>query len=311
MEVHNNILFTVVIPCLNEESNIFPLLSRIEQSCQNLGSYEVLFVDDGSTDKTLEKIKMIEGSVAIINYISFTRSFGHQNAIFAGIKHSSGQCVITMDADLQHPPEIIPRLIEKWKEGYLVVATKRNDNENINPFKKLTSYLFYRCINLLSNTKLVDGAADFRLVDQKVVQELKLFPERDIFWRGIFNWIGHDMTFIEYTAESRQSGATKYTPLKMIRFAISGITSFSTKPLYAAIYIGFVLMGFAFLYFLYILYIYFITGKAVEGWASTISSILFVGGIQVSILGVIGVYIAKMFEEIKKRPHYIISETSK
>ena len=232
---------SIVIPCHNEEGNVELLYRKVRES---LPEYivEFVFVDDNSNDKTLDILEELSQKDNNIKYVSFSRNFGHQSALRAGLQYSTGDCVISMDGDLQHPPELIKSLIEKWKEGYSIVYTIRKDVANVSGFKKLTASLFYRLINSLADIEIKPGAADFRLLDKKIVRILvDDISEYHLFYRGLISWIGYKQTFIEYIPNKRHSGETKYSFKKMVNFAIDGITSFSIRPLKLAILLGMIL----------------------------------------------------------------------
>ncbi|RJO61045.1 glycosyltransferase [candidate division WS5 bacterium] len=299
---------SVVIPAYNEAGNIKLIADQIARQLIGTDSYELIFVDDGSADSTLTEIKRLAANNNSVKFISFSRNFGHQRALKAGLDHASGDCVISMDADLQHPPELINKLIAKWKEGYDVVYTVRKDLKNTRLFKRTTSMFFYKLINRISDVDIPLGAADFRLLDKKVVDELRGFKENSLFIRGLVSWLGYKQTGIEYITNDRHSGSTKYTLMKMIAFAVHGITSFSIIPLRISILVGFIVSMFAFLYTTYALLTKFYFKTAIAGWTSILISVLFLGGIQLIFLGVIGEYLGKMFVESKNRPHYVIKE---
>lgn len=302
----NNFLVSIVIPCYNEESNINQIYNSLSSYIKDF-NYEIFFIDDGSTDNTLENIKTINKSDKHVKFISFSRNFGHQNALKAGYDSANGDCVICLDSDLQHPPELIPEMINLWQKGYKIVSTIRKDKSS-GFFKKFTSKIFYKLINKLSEVKIEDGAADFRLLDKQVVQELKKLNEKFLFYRGLIPWLGFSQIQLEYIASPRFSGKTKYSFSKMLHFASDGITSFSVKPLKVSIYLGFTIAFIAFLYILYAIYIALFTENAVTGWTSTIISVLFIGGIQLIMIGIVGNYLGKLFMENKNRPNYIIKE---
>jgi dolichol-phosphate mannosyltransferase len=267
-------------------------------------------VNDGSHDNSLMKIKELTVRDNRVKFIHFSRNFGHQNALRAGLDFAQGAAVISMDADLQHPPELIPTLIDFWRAGNKIVYTKRKDTSDLSFFKKLTSKMFYKLVNYLSETKLEEGTADFRLLDRTVVEALKNFNENNLFYRGIIPGLGFKQQGVEYIPNERFSGNTKYTFSKMVRFALTGITSSSAKPLYFSIYLGAFLALCSFFYALYAIYVSIFTTEAVAGWTSTIASILFIGGIQLMMLGIVGIYLGKLFSESKKRPNYIIEESN-
>lgn len=300
----------IVVPVYNETSNLSLMVDAIAAVMKQLPyDYKIIFVNDGSSDDTLSFLKQIAAANNNVNYISFSRNFGHQNALKAGIDYSNADAVISMDGDMQHPPALIPTLIKNWEAGNEIVYTVRKDQEDLPAIKKQTSNLFYKILNNLSSIELEKGTADFRLLDKKVVDVLKELKETDLFWRGLVKWIGYKQISVEYIPGERASGTSKYTVKKMTELAIKGITSFSTKPLTIAIYIGFVSSVLSFLYVPYALVSYF-SGQSISGWASVIVTIAFFGGIQLMILGIIGVYLGKLFMQSKQRPNYIVSETN-
>lgn len=303
---------SIVIPTYCEEGNIVELYEQlqIELSKIDVQSFEIIYVNDGSHDDSLRNIKELTTKDERVKFIHFSRNFGHQNALRAGLDFAKGDAVISMDADLQHPPELISTLIEHWRAGNKVVYTKRKDTNDLSFFKKLTSKMFYKLVNYLSETKLEEGTADFRLLDRSVVEALKNFNENNLFYRGIIPGLGFKQHGLEYIPNERFSGNTKYTFSKMVRFALTGITSSSAKPLYFSIYLGAFLALCSFFYALYAIYVSIFTTEAVAGWTSTIASILFIGGIQLMMLGIVGIYLGKLFSESKKRPNYIIEESN-
>jgi len=301
---------SVVIPAFNEEGNIKPLLEKLTSILENYHNYEILFVDDGSEDKTLENLKIQGQKNHRVRYISLSRNFGHQNALKAGLDHAVGDCIVTMDGDLQHPPELIPRLVEKWQEGYEVVTTIRLNDPRSSFLKRGTSGMFYRLVNRLSDIRIPKGAADFRLLDRSVVNILKDTKEYYLFFRGMIAWMGFHQCTLEYIPDKRFSGKSKYSFKRMFGFALTGITSFSLKPLRLSILLGLFFALLAFGYGVYAILIKLLTDQAVPGWTSVLASVLFIGGLQLTVLGIIGEYIGKLFVESKKRPHYIIKEKS-
>lgn len=301
---------SIIIPVCNERGNLPLLIEQVEQALNPLPyTYQFIFVEDSSTDGTLEYLKEKAGQVSNISYISLTKSFGHQNALKAGLDRCNTDATIMMDGDLQHPPALLPELIKQWENGYEIVYTIRNDHEKTSYFKKKTSDLFYQVINNLSDIELEPGTADFRLIDKKVVTALRTFNETDIFLRGLVKWMGFSQIGIEYKSALRFDGQSKYSFKRMSRLAVQGITSFSTKPLYIAAYLGFVFSLCSLLYIPYIIISYF-WEHPVSGWASLIATIAFFGGLQLMILGIIGVYLGKLLMQSKQRPHYIIKETN-
>ena len=300
----------IIIPVFNEQNNICVMVKALRtELCGLPFDYTITYVDDGSTDQTLEAIKSQAQAYENVFFISFSRNFGHQNALKAGMDASNADCVITMDGDMQHPPRIIPELLRQWESGNDIVYTIRKDGIEIPMVKRKTSKLFYKLLNGLSSINLESGSADFRLLDKRVVDILRNFTEEDLFWRGIIKWLGFKQMAVEYCPEERTAGESKYTYVKMIQFALRGITSFSTKPLSISIYLGFCCAVLSILYVPYVLIsLYF--GHAVSGWSSMIITIVFFGGLQLMILGIIGMYLGKLFMQSKQRPRYIIKESN-
>ena len=301
----------IVIPSYNEEGNIEVMVNSLHQVLNKLPyQYDLIFVDDGSNDGTLNKLKSIAAHDSKLFFVELSRNFGHQNALKAGVDLANANAVITMDGDMQHPPELLPKILQKWEEGYDVVYTIREEDKNLSFFKKKTSNGFYNLMNQLSEIKFEPGTADFRLMDEKVVEVFSNFSENELFIRGLVNWLGFKQFAIDYKPADRFSGTSKYTFKKMMRFALQGITSFSIRPLYLAIYLGLGLSVFAFIFYIgYVLYsIYF--GHVISGWASVISTIVFFGGLNLFVLGIVGMYVGKLFIQSKNRPNYLIRNTN-
>lgn len=301
---------SIVIPSYNEEKNVLILAERLEKILSNYNDYEIIFVDDGSKDNTLNNIKELHSKNNKIKYISFSRNFGHQSALKAGLDHATGDCVISMDGDGQHPPELIPELINRWIEGYDIVYTIRKESKKLSFFKRKTANFFYGLINKFSNIKIEKGAADFRLIDKNVVEVLKNFNEYFLFYRGLVSWLGFKQIGLEYIPADRLSGESKYTVRKMFIFAINGITSFSTVPLHISTILGVIISIFSFVYGIQAIILKIFTNQTISGWTSLMVGIFFLGGIQLIMLGIIGEYIGKIFIEVKRRPVYIIKEKS-
>jgi polyisoprenyl-phosphate glycosyltransferase len=302
-------LISIVIPSFNEAENIPLLLDEVSRWMPPSLEFEMLFVDDGSSDETALVLKKIAQQNAKVKYLLLSKNFGHQHALKAGIDHAKGDAVICMDGDLQHPPAVIPLMIEKWqKEGYEVVYTIRKDDKELSFLKRKTSALFYKLMNAFTDIELKQGAADFRLIDRKLVEEIKKLNDPFLFIRGLIPWMGFKQFELEYIPGKRIHGVTKYTFRKMFRFAINGITSFSIKPLRFAIVMGFSISLLSFLYGIYAIVIYLLDDKAISGWASMITSVVFLGGLQLIILGIIGEYIGKIYVQLKNRPTYIVKE---
>jgi dolichol-phosphate mannosyltransferase len=296
---------------MNEEGNIEFIAKKIITVLEKYNNYEIVFVDDGSTDNSLTILKRLHESNPQIKYISFSRNFGHQNALKAGLDYAQGDCVISMDGDMQHPPELIPDMIEKWQnEGYDVVYTIRKDDPKLGAFKRTSSRLFYKFMNLFADINLEPGCADFRLLDKSVVRVIRQFHETPLFFRGLIQWLGFKQYAIEYMPNERFWGKSKYSIKKMFNFALNGILSFSTKPLLFSIYFGIFISFCAFCYGFYAIFIKLFTDNAVSGWTSMLALVSFIGGIQLIVMGIIGLYLGKLFMESKGRPAYIIREKS-
>ena len=309
-ETHTHI--SIVIPLLNEDGNIRVLYDALLPVVEKISpDYEIIFVDDGSKDNSYDCIKQICDQNNRVLGISLSRNFGHQIAITAGMEHASGSVVVTMDADMQHPPEVILDLYSKYKEGYDIVNTIRTETADSGAFKKVTSSWFYRIINNLSDIHIEPAAADFRLMNRKTVSAFLHLREIVRFTRGLISWMGFKQAMVPYTAPSRFSGKSKYSITKMFRFAADGITSFSAKPLRVSFFAGVLVSLIGLLYAIYAVIEYF-GGKTIPGWTSLQVSILIIGGIQLISIGIIGEYLARVFNEAKNRPMYFVKEyTSK
>lgn len=301
---------SLIIPCFNEEGNIGLLYDQLKKNLTDF-RIEYIFVDDCSWDKTLSIIQNLALIDPDVKYLSFSRNFGHQYAIRAGLECATGDCTITIDADLQQPPELLKLMIDKWKEGYDIVFTVRNDIKNVPFFKRITASVFYKFLNLISDIEIQQGAADFRLLDRRIVEILiNDITEYHLFYRGMISWLGFKQTYISYVPNKRHSGESKYSLSKMVALAMDGITSFSIKPLKIATIIGLLLSVFSGIYGIYVIWISLFTENAVEGWTSVILSVLFVGGVNMILLGIIGEYIGKMYIQSKKRPFFLVKNSN-
>ncbi|NTU47165.1 glycosyltransferase family 2 protein [Candidatus Roizmanbacteria bacterium] len=301
-------LLSLIIPVYNEEKNIHPLVKDLLPLLENY-KYELIFVNDGSVDGTVQNIKDITSHNPNVKLVSFNRNFGHQNALSCGYQLAKGDCVITLDADGQDPPQIIPEMIQKWTEGAKVVYAKRIKRVNDSFFKKSTAYLFYRFMNILSDTIIPENVGDYRLLDKEVVTFLNQLPEQSRFLRGLVAWGGYPAEFVYFHRGERKAGTTHYTVPKMINFALDGITAFSEKPLRLASYLGFLTATLGFIGVIYALLTrFFFPGYWVTGWTALFTGIMFLGGVQLISIGIIGEYIAKIYKEVQKRPPFIIKE---
>lgn len=305
-----NIQLSVVVPLFNEEDNVDALFSRIQKVLGEMSlTTELIFVNDGSKDKTLAKVFLITREHYWVKYIDFSRNFGHQLAIFAGIERASGTHIVVMDGDGQDPPECIPELYEKALSGFEVVYAKRRKRKGENFMKKFTARMFYRILARITQIEIPVDTGDFRIIHHKIRDILVTMPEQHKYIRGQIAWIGFNQTYIEYDRDERMHGETKFTYKKMMRFALDGISSFSTWPLKVATITGFVVSGISFMLILYSLYQKFF-GYTERGWTSMQISILFLGGIQLIGIGILGEYLGRVSDNVKNRPHYIIRNTN-
>lgn len=305
---------SIVVPLYNEEGNVAPLVGRIAgiaEHLEGIASYEIVLVNDGSRDRTLEKIRDEMRRRPNIVLVNLSRNFGHQIAATAGLDITQGKVIVLMDGDLQDPPELIAQFVQKWREGYDVVYAVRRTRKGESAFKVFTAAMFYRIIKRLTNVSIPVDTGDFRLMSRRVVDSLKRSQERHRFLRGMVSWIGYNQTGIEYDRQERLSGETKYPLRKMLKFAIDGITSFSDVPLRFASYLGFTVSTAAFIYAVVIILFkafHFGTPEYARGWASTMVVILFLGGVQLIGIGILGEYIGRIYDEVKARPLYLIAD---
>jgi dolichol-phosphate mannosyltransferase len=312
MEQNNyNVDISVIIPIYNEEQIIQELYDRLQKSVSQISqNYELLFVNDGSKDHSmLELIKLTQKNSRVF-YINFSRNFGHQVAVTAGLDASKGKSVVIIDGDLQDPPELIVDLFKKHKEGYEVVYAKRRERKGESIFKKITAKLFYRILKRITAINIPLDTGDFRLIDRKVVEYLKQMPEQNKFLRGQIAWLGFKQTEVLFDRFERKYGKTGYSLGKMIQFAMDGITSFSDKPLQFVSKLGFGISLVSFIVILYAFYSHFVLDRTITGWTSLIISSMFIGGVQLISIGVIGEYISRINKNVLKRPLYIVKETN-
>jgi len=300
---------SVVVPVYNEEHCLRRFYAELSAALRSqLLRYEILFIDDGSHDGSLAILSELQEKDPAIAVVCLSRNFGHQTALTAGLELAQGDAVVMLDADLQHPPEIILQLLEQWRAGAKVVHTIRESTEDIGLLKKFSSWLYYRIINLLSSTPIEANAADFRLLDRQAVKMLRSMGERQRFLRGMIGWLGLPSACVRFTAPKRAAGTSKYTWNKMFRMATDGIVSFSTKPLRAALWLGLFCLFVNCLYAGYVLYMHFFRDTLIRGWASLILLMMFLGSSQLILLGIVGEYIGRIYEEIKSRPLYLVRE---
>ena len=308
--IMDKIICSVVVPMYNEEEVIGVTCARLREAMDSTGvGYEILLVNDGSRDKTAEIANKICLEDPRFRMLLFSRNFGHQVAITAGMDYARGEAIVVIDADLQDPPELIGQMLEKWREGYEVVYGRRISRKGESAFKKLTSALFYRFLRGITDVDIPVDVGDFRLIDRKVRDALLKVNERNRYIRGLISWLGFNSTGVDFIREKRYAGETKYPFRKMIKFAFDAVASFSLKPLKLASYVGIFISFFSFIYLLVVIFQGIFTDSAITGWASSIAVSLFFNGVILIILGIVGEYIGRIYDEVKGRPLYIVSRT--
>ena len=302
-------VISVVVPIYNEEKGLDALFSRLEPILNQTGeSWEIVCVNDGSRDNSIELLRKHSARNPNIKTINFSRNFGKEAAMTAGIDYATGNAVIPIDADLQDPPELIPEMIKKWREGFKVVLATRNARAGETFMKKFTANMFYKIIGKIADIRIPPNTGDFRLMDKQVIDVIKKLPERNRFMKGIFAWPGFSTTTIYFDRDPRHSGVSAWSFWKLWKFALDGIFAFTSAPLKIWMYIGFAISLFAFVYALFLILRTLINGVDLPGYASIMTAVLFLGGIQLISLGVIGEYISRIYNESKGRPIYIVAE---
>lgn len=306
----NLLTISIIIPSYNEANNLPSMVAAIEKEMEQVDyHYEIIFIDDGSSDRTLEVLCKLAFNRRKLKYISFTRNFGKEAAILAGLRHAKGSGVIIMDADLQHPPAMIHQLINGFEEGYEQVIAKRN-RQGDSLGRAFMASLYYRLVNKMIDVRLTDGEGDFRLLSRKAVNSLLTLSEGDRFSKGLYSWIGLEQKVISYENKLRFNGKSKWSFAKLLDYGIDGIVSFNHKPLRMCFYLGTSILLLSVIYISIIFFQIVKEGIAVPGYFTTVSAVLFLGGIQLVCLGVIGEYIGRIYNETKKRPHYLIKQTN-
>ncbi len=299
---------TVVVPAFNEEANIEIMCDRLSTALDGVvESLEIIFVDDGSSDDTWRLVSDLAARDPRVSGIRFARNFGHQAALTAGVDAANGRAVVIIDGDLQDPPEVIPEMVARWREGAEVVYGQREEREGETWFKLTTAALFYRLLRGITNVEIPVDTGDFRLMGPRAVTAFRALPERNRFIRGLVSWIGFEQTAVRYKRQARLQGETKFPVRKMLRFALDGITSFSFLPLRLATWTGFAVSLFAFLYILVVIVLKAM-GISWPGYSSLMASILFLGGVQLLMIGIMGEYLGRIFDEVKRRPLYLVGE---
>lgn len=298
---------SIVVPVFNEEENIEHFYEEICKAMEPLPyAFELVFVDDGSRDASVSILYHLQKKDERVRPLYLARNFGHQIALTCGLDHAEGDAIVTMDGDMQHPPEFLPVLLQKWEEGYEVVQTIRRTTEGVPWFKNMTSALFYKMMNVISRIKIQPGGSDFRLMDRSAAESFRAYRERARFIRGMIGAIGYKQVQIEFIAPKRFAGTSKFSLQKMLHFALDGITAYSKTPLRLAFYAGMIMGGLSIAVTAHVFYIKCFTEDAVPGWATITASISFLGGIQLIGIGIIGEYVGRIFEEVKQRPLYLL-----
>jgi len=301
---------SVVLPAFNEAGNIARMAATLDGVLKSLGRYEIVFVDDGSSDGTLAAIRAAAAANPQIRYVSFTRNFGHQEALRAGLKHARGRAAIVMDCDFEHPPELIPELIAAWRAGAKIVATRRDDGEaDLPKLKSVTSRIYYRLLDAIGDVRIEPGSSDYMLLDRSAIDVVNGFADQDVFLRGAVRWLGFPITTIPFSRGARIYGESKYTLARMVDLAVTGIAAHSVRPLRLAIWLA---LGFAALGLLLLAYSvvsYLLVPQTVTGWTSIMATIALLGAAQLLVLGIIGEYVGRILREARRRPTYIIAET--
>lgn len=306
---------SVVLPAHNEAGNVARMTATLERILKDLeryelGRYEIVFVDDGSQDGTLTAIRAAAADNPAVRYLSFTRNFGHQEALRAGLRHARGRAVIVMDADFEHPPELITQLVAAWREGAKVVATRRDDcDASLPPMKSFTSRLYYKFLDAIGDVRIEPGSADFMLLDRSVVNTINNFADQDVFLRGTVRWFGYPTKTVTFSRGARTYGESKYTLKRMIDLAVMGIAAHSVRPLRLAIWLALIFAAAGFLLVVYTVVSFFLVPGTISGWTSLMATVAILGAAQLLVLGIIGEYVGRTLREARGRPTYVIAET--
>jgi glycosyltransferase involved in cell wall biosynthesis len=302
--------FSIVLPAYNEAANIAPMVAALQAVMAPLGRAEIIFVDDGSSDSTRAVLRAAVAADPAVRYLSFTRNFGHQAALRAGLHHARGRAIVVMDCDFEHPPELIAELVAAWRGGAKIVATRRSDDEAaVSTMKRLSSQLYYRLLDAIGDVRIAPGSADFMLLDRVVVDLVNGLEDQDMFLRGLVRWLGFPLVTIPFSRGTRRQGASKYSLGRMVELAITGIAAHSVRPLRFAIWLA---LGFAacgVLFVIYSIVSFLFVQHTVAGWTSIMAAIAILGAAQLLVLGIIGEYVGRILRETRKRPSYIVAET--
>jgi dolichol-phosphate mannosyltransferase len=301
---------SIVLPAHNEADNIAPITGAVKQAIAPLGSFEIVFVDDGSTDGTLAAIRAAAAQDPAVRYVSFTRNFGHDAAMRAGLRHARGRAVVVMDCDFEHPPGLIPDLVREWRSGFKVVTAQRLDDEGpTSRFKRLSSRLYYRILNLIGDVRLEPGSANYMLLDRGVVDAINGLQGHDLFLRGVVRWLGYPLTSVPFRQGQRRHGVTKYSLRRMVELAVTGIAVHSVRPLRFAVWLALAFAALGVLLVLYSIVSFLFVRHTVAGWSSIMAAIAILGAAQLLVLGIIGEYVGHILRETRGRPSYVVAET--
>jgi glycosyltransferase involved in cell wall biosynthesis len=301
---------SVVIAAFNEAANIAPMCVELARVLGPLGRYEIIFVEDGSTDGTLDAIRAAARD-PLVRYVSLTRNFGHQTCLRAGLRHARGRVVVVMDADFEHPPELLPELLAQWRSGFKVVTTRRLDAAETSWFKRASSDLYYRVLNALGDVKIEPGSADYLLLDRVVVDAVNAIEDHELFLRGAVRWFGYPLATVPYRRGTRAGGETKYSLRRLVELGVSGIAAHSIRPLRFAIWLslGFAAVGALLIVYSVVSFLFIQRTAAAVGWTSLMAALAILGAVQLLVLGIIGEYVGRILRETRKRPHYVVAET--
>ncbi len=301
--------FSIVLPAHDEAGNIAPMIAELKRVMAAIGPAEIIIVDDGSSDGTLDVLRAAAAADPMVRYVAFTRNFGHEAALRAGLRHARGRAVIVMDADFEHPPALIPQLVAQWRGGLKIVAAQRSDDGAASRFKRASSRFYYRALGTLGDVRMEPGSADFLLLDRAVVETINGFDNQDLFLRGLVRWLGYPIGKVDYRPGQRRHGASKYSVRRMVELALTGIAAHSVRPLRAAIWLALGFAALGHLFGVYSIISFLFVQHTVAGWTSIMAAIAILGAAQLFVLGIIGEYVGRILRETRRRPSYVVAET--
>jgi dolichol-phosphate mannosyltransferase len=302
--------FSIVLPAHDEAANVAPMVAVLKRMMAPLGSAEIVFVDDGSRDGTLAAVRAAAAADPDVRYLAFTRNFGHQAALRAGLRHARGRAVIIMDADFEHPPELIPELVAAWRDGTKIMVTQRRDDEaQVSAAKRISSQLYYRLLDAIGDVRIAPGSADFMLLDRAVVNLINRLEDQDVFLRGLVRWLGFPLKTVPFSRGERIEGKSKYSLHRMVELGVSGIAAHSVRPLRFAVWLSLAFVAIGVLLLIYSVVSFLFVQRTVAGWSSIMAAIAILGAAQLLVLGIIGEYVGRILREARRRPSYIVAET--